>query len=228
MKIKLVVIGLILVLICPNLSAQKKNKVDTGIHFGILAGASLQTFIGTDYWGEKLSDKLNPGFHGGANITLPLLTDIYFQPGLIFSMKGAKQNVISVDITKTISLYYLEVPLNVVFRPQVGDGHLLIGVGPYAACGLFGKEKTKVSTLTTEIPVKFIADASDQPTTYVYYKRFDAGGNILFGYEFYNGIFFQLDGQLGLMKINSDYGLPNDKTSKMNLGFGISVGYRFF
>jgi hypothetical protein len=75
--------------------------------------------------------------------------------------------------------------------------------------------------------VKYLADASEEPTTYVYYRGLDAGANIFFGYEFYNGILLQLNGQMGLLKVNSDYGLPNDKTSKKNMGFGLSVGYRF-
>ncbi|MBK7478282.1 MAG: hypothetical protein IPI69_00155 [Bacteroidales bacterium] len=47
------------------------------------------------------------------------------------------------------------------------------------------------------------------------------------GYEMYNGLFAHLNGQLGLMKLNPDYSLPNDQTSKKNLGFGLSAGFRF-
>jgi hypothetical protein len=227
MKTKLFAFGLLLVFLFPQTFAQKRRKVDTGLHFGILAGAGLQTLSGTDYWGEKLSNKLNPGFHVGGNVILSIFPDLWFQPGIMFSIKGAKQDIITDNITKTVSLSYIEVPLNLVYRPQLGDGHILLGLGPYGGYGILGKERVKTGTITTELPVKYIADASEEPTTYVYYRGLDAGANIFFGYEFYNGIFLQMNGQMGFLKVNSDYGLPNDKTSKKNTGFGLSVGYRF-
>lgn len=228
MKTRLFTLGLILILLLPQVYAQKKRTVDTGIHFGIVGGFSMQTFLGTDYWGEKLPTQLTPGFNVGGNVILPIFSDFYVQPGLLFSMKGTKQDILTDDITKTTMLSYIELPLNILYRPQIGDGHLLIGLGPYAAYGIMGRERTTSGTITIEIPVRFVSDASDEPSTYAYYSGFDAGGQVLVGYEFYNGIFLHLNSQLGLTKINSDYGLPNDQTSKKNFGFGISVGYRFF
>ncbi len=61
-----------------------------------------------------------------------------------------------------------------------------------------------------------------------YVRPFDAGANLLAGYEFGFGISFQLNAQLGLLKVNPGYdGDSNDDTSVKNTGFGISVGYRF-
>ncbi|HZK92717.1 MAG TPA: hypothetical protein VFC67_00815, partial [Prolixibacteraceae bacterium] len=61
-----------------------------------------------------------------------------------------------------------------------------------------------------------------------YYKALDAGANAFVGYEMVNGIFCQLNMQLGLLKINSEYSdYPDDKTSVKNTGFGLSTGYRF-
>jgi len=227
MKTKLLAFILILTVLVPQAFAQKRRKVDTGIHFGILGGGGMQTLTGTDYWGVKLDSKLTPGFHAGGNVILSIFQDFWFQPGILFSVKGAKQNIIPDDITKTVSLSYIEVPLNLLYRPQLGDGHLLLGVGPYGGYGVLGRERVKSGTITTELTVKYLTDASEEPTTYVYYRGLDAGANIFFGYEFYNGILLQLNGQMGLLKVNSDYGLPNDKTSKKNTGFGLSVGYRF-
>lgn len=227
MKNRLLAFILIFTVLVPYTFAQKKRKIDTGIHFGILGGGGMQTLAGTDYWGVKQKNKLIPGFHGGGNVILSIFPDFWFQPGLLFSVKGARQNIINEDVTKTISLYYVEVPLNLLYRPQLGDGHLLLGLGPYGAFGVVGRERVKSGTITTELIVKYLTDASQEPTTYVYYRGLDAGVNIFFGYEFYNGIFLQMNGQMGLLKVNSDYGLPNDQTSKKNLGFGLSVGYRF-
>ena len=227
MKIKLFTFGLIFILLVPQIFAQKKRKVDEGIHFGVLGGFSFQSFSGTDYWGETLDNQLTPGFHAGGNVTFPIIADICVQSGLLYSLKGTKQNIITDDITKTTMLSYIELPVNVLYRPQLGDGHLLIGAGGYGGAGISGRERTKSGTITIELPIRFLDDASDEPTSYAYYKRFDAGVNALVGYELYSGIFFQLDGQLGLLQINSDYGLPNDQTSKKNFGFGVSAGYKF-
>jgi Outer membrane protein beta-barrel domain len=227
MKKRLLIFVLIFTVLVPQTFAQKKRKIDTGIHFGILGGGGIQTLTGTDYWGVKLDNKFTPGFHVGGNVIFSIFPDFWIQPGILFSVKGARQNIITDDITKTVSLSYVEVPLYLLYRPQLGNGHLLLGLGPYGGYGVFGRERVKSGTITTELIVKYLTDASEQPTTYVYYRGLDAGANIFFGYEFYNSILLQLNGQMGLLKVNSDYGLPNDKTSKKNFGFGLSVGYRF-
>jgi hypothetical protein len=86
---------------------------------------------------------------------------------------------------------------------------------------------TESESVTIGLAVKYLDDATGESTTYAYYRGPDAGANVLVGYEFYNQIFLQLNGQLGFLKINPDYGLLNDKASKKNMGFGLSVGYRF-
>ncbi len=228
MKTRLTTIILILSVLIPQASGQKKRvKADAGVKFGILAGGGIQTFIGENYWGDKLDNKYNPGIHAGANVLLPLSGDLWIQPGIKVSFKGSRQHIVIDDITKTTNLGYVEVPLFVLFRPQAGDGHLLLGAGPYGAYGLLGNERTKIGSVTTELKVKFRNDATNEPATYVYYRGLDAGAGALIGYELYNGLFAHLNGQMGLLKLNSDYGLPNDQTSKKNLGFSISAGFRF-
>jgi hypothetical protein len=227
MKTKLFAFILTLLVIFPQAYAQSRRKIDTGIHFGILGGINLHTITGKDYWGEKLNNNLFPGFHAGGNVILNFLPDLYLQPGLLLTVKGAKQNIITDNITKTTRLTYIEVPLNILYRPQLGDGHILLGAGPYAAYGIVGKERTKTGPITTELTVKYLNNAADRPTSYVYYRGLDAGANILIGYELYNGIFCQLNGQMGLLKLNCNYDLPNDQAFKKHMGFGLSVGYRF-
>ena len=61
-----------------------------------------------------------------------------------------------------------------------------------------------------------------------YYRPFDAGANIFFGYELSMGVFLQLNAQLGLLKINPEYSwAANSKASYKNTGYGLSIGYRF-
>ena len=229
MKAKIFTCVAIFFIVFTQASGQGRLRADTRVHPGLAAGVGLNTILGKDYWGENLDNKFLLVFNAGAdlNIPLPFIPDLYVQPGLLFSVKGARQDIITDDITKTVKLSYIEVPVNVLFRPQLGDGHLLVGAGPYAAYGILGKERTKTGAIITELSVKFTNEAIDKPTSYVYYRGLDAGANIFAGYELFNGIFFQLNVQAGLLSINSDYGLPNDKTAKRNFGFGLSAGYRF-
>ena len=227
MKIKLSVLILSSFFIWSVSAAQIPVKQKPAIRFAVQAATGFQTLTGTDYWGENLNNKSTLSYGGGINVILPLLPDLYIQPGLQIMAKGAKQDIISDDIVKKVRLNYLEMPVNMLYRPQAGNGHLLVGAGAYAAIGISGTEKTRSDNSTTSLKVKFLSDASQEPTEFVYYKAFDSGVNLLLGYEFYSNIFCQLNGQMGILKINSDYGLPNDRTSKKNLGFGLSAGYRF-
>ena len=237
MKTKLSAILILLILIVPQLFAQSRPKGDSKIGFGLIGGVNLQILNGKDFWGEQLKNKLVFGFHGGLNASIPFAPDLYFQPGLLYTVKGAQKKIFEspikgdeVAITTTINLNYIELPLNLLYRPQLGDGHIILGFGPYAAYGISGKVKTRGGNLTSNLDVKFknIVKESDSGDDFAYYRPFDAGANILAGYEFYYGVFLQLNAQVGLLKVNPEYELlTNDKTSYRNNGFGLSAGYRF-
>ncbi|MGB8490691.1 MAG: outer membrane beta-barrel protein [Bacteroidales bacterium] len=218
----------IFLLVFTQASGQGRLRADTRVHPGLTAGVGLNTIVGNDYWGNNLGNKFLLVFNGGGNVNIPLpfIPDLYVQPGVLFSVKGARKDIID-TITRTVRLSYIEVPVNVLFRPQLGDGHMLLGAGPYAAFGVVGKERTKTGARITELTVKYTNDVIDKPTTYVYYRGFDAGANIFIGYELFSGIFFQMNGQFGLLKINPDYKVSSDKAEMRNFGFNLSAGYRF-
>jgi len=62
---------------------------------GIQGGINFQNINGKDGSGEKLTNSLITGFHAGVNINIPVATDFYFQPGLLFSVKGSKNDFFS-------------------------------------------------------------------------------------------------------------------------------------
>lgn len=221
MKTKLLIFILVFTVIVPQAFAQKRRKNDNDMRIGLLGGINIQNFYGKNSNGDDLNYNLMPGFHAGANINLPVGADLFIQPGLLFSNKGARQEIIT-DQIRTTKLYYIEVPLNLLYRPQLGDGHLLLGCGPYGAYGIMGKE---INSPYGTVPVKFLNKADLNNNSYIYYKPFDTGINILAGYEMFNGIFINLNTQMGLLKINSYY--IEDQASKKNIGFGLSAGYRF-
>ena len=174
---------------------------------------NFQNLNGKDSDGDKLDNELKTGFNAGVNAEIPVGIDFYLQPGLLFSTKGAKYDFQGVEATQTIS--YLELPVNFLYKPELGEGRLLLGFGPYAAYAVGGKIKGG----GTDIDMEFGNEVGET-------KPFDAGANLLAGYEFSNNFSFQLNAGLGLINM---YNRPtgDSETSVKNTGFGVSLGYRF-
>ena len=106
----------------------------------------------------------------------------------------------------TVNLSYLELPLNLIYKPALGTGHLLLGFGPYVALGVGGKVKYEDGGSSQQQDVKFKNEVKASDAIDVaYFKPLDAGANFLVGYEFNNKLSFQLNTQLGLTKINPEY-----------------------
>ncbi|HEX2919625.1 MAG TPA: porin family protein [Bacteroidales bacterium] len=189
---------------------------------GMLAGINFQNLNGEDGSGDKLENNLIIGFHAGANILMPISPEIYFQPGLLFSTKGAAN-----DDTQDIKykLNYVELPLNLVYRGQLRESYVLLGFGPYAAMAVNGK--VDFDNVSRDIEFTNKVESGD-PLTTPYMKRFDAGANIFAGYEFSGGLFFQLNAQLGLLNLTpQDERLLGNESIVKNTGFGLSAGFRF-
>ena len=192
----------------------------------IRGGVNFQNINGKDASGDKLENKIIPGFNVGIMAEASIAPQFFFQTGLLYSTKGAKSE--DVLITSKINLGYLEVPFHFLFKPVLGNGHFILGVGPYAGFALTGKGTLEVGGKESDINIKFqkTVDESDSSSDY-YFKRFDAGANLFAGYEFAGGLSFQLNTQLGLLDINPEYSGVNDETKWNNTGYGISLGYRF-
>lgn len=204
--------------------AQSASVQTGGTTFGVRAGLNLQNINGRDESDDRLENKLVPRFHVGVNAEIPVAPEFYVQPGILFSTKGAKFDE-SFSGDPKLNLSYIEVPINFLYKPTLGAGKLLVGFGPYFAYGIGGKVKTEGEDV--DVKFKGKVKAGDDPNL-VYFKPFDAGANILFGYEFSNRFSAQLNAQLGLVNINSDYdGFPDSDARAANTGFGVSVGYRF-
>jgi hypothetical protein len=186
--------------------------------FGIRAGVNFQNINGKDAAGNDLKNDLLTGINAGINAEIPLSSGFYLQPGALYSTKGAKLN----DGNK-LKLSYIEVPVNFVYKPILGSGNMLLGFGPYVGFGINGKVESPNGSSEA---VKFSKDY-DATSGSPQFKRFDAGGNLLAGYEFANNVSFQVNAQLGLADINPNTTAANDKTKFNNTGFGLSLGYRF-
>jgi Outer membrane protein beta-barrel domain len=206
---------------CFFVNAQSK-KQSSGVSFGIRAGVNLQNINGRDELDNKQENKLVPRFHAGVNAELPLADDFFVQPGVLFSTKGTKFKGSDVKL----NLSYIEVPINLLYKPTLGSGKLLLGFGPYVAFAVSGKLKPENGndrsiTFKNEISIAEAISGN-------YLRGFDAGGNLLFGYELSSNLSVQLNAQLGLLNIYPDIdGVTNNNRINKNTGFGLSVGYRF-
>lgn len=224
---KTIQVTLILVFTLFITSVMAQSDVPGKTSFAVLGGVNFQNLNGKDNSGDKLENDLIVGYHFGVNVQIPVAPEFYFQPGLQFSTKGAKNTVSA--ITNTYKLSYIELPLNFVYKGLLGKGYFMIGLGPYVAYGVGGKAIYEGGSSTSESKIKFKNEVvSGDPLSTVYIKPFDAGGDIFFGYEMAGGLFVQLNAQLGMINIRPDnYLLPDDSSTLKNTGYGISLGYRF-
>jgi hypothetical protein len=206
MKNRLLSIVLILALSASFAIAQEPGRVS----FGVLGGVNFQNLNGKLSSGDKLENDMLMGFHGGVNVQLPIAPEFYFQPGVMFAVKGAKNTatILGREFTDEIKLNYIEVPLNLVYKGALGNGFVMLGFGPYVAYGISGKQVFEGNSVTYERGVD--------------YNAFDAGANIFVGFEMASGIFLQLDTQFGMLDID-----PDENQTAKNTGFGLSLGYRF-
>jgi len=221
--------SLILILLLTGSIAIAQSTVKSS--FGILGGVNFQNLNGTDANGDKLTNDIIVGYHAGVNVQIPIAPQFYFQPGLIYSTKGAKNtsSVLGTTYTSTTKISYIEMPLNLVYKGALGNGFVMVGFGPYVGYGIGGKVKIEGGSVTVENDIVFknTVESGDGLLT-PYFKALDIGGNIFAGFEISKGLFFQLNAQLGMVKINpEDKRINDDKSSVKNTGYGLSLGYRF-
>lgn len=221
-KIFLICIG-----VFTSLLVMTQNAEKPAITFAVLAGPNFQNFSGKDFNGNDLNGSGIVGFHAGVNAQIRFVPDFYFQPGLLYSTKGAeiKDNL----ITGTYKLTYLELPLNLVYKSSLGSGYIMLGFGPYVGYGIKGNATyvTGSGSVDSKVEFKNVVEAND-PLTNTYIKKLDVGANAFAGYEMAGGLFIQLNTQFGLINISpDDTRFPEGETALKNIGFGLSLGYRF-
>lgn len=198
--------------------------------FGIFAGINFQNINGKDASGIELENDLVLRYNAGVNFEIPIAPEFYIQPGLQFIAKGTKgpmmytTNSETHTINRELKMNYLEVPISFVFKPLLGNGHMILGFGPYISYALNGKATFTGETVPADVDIQFMKSAPiNDPNNLIYFKRMDMGANFFVGYQLANGINILLNSQLGLANINSN---TSTKMSNKNTGFGLALGYR--
>ncbi|MBZ4190086.1 porin family protein [Niabella beijingensis] len=212
------------------------------VQFGVRAGVNFSNAVVRDADDNKMPTNLLTGFHAGVTAELPLGDEFAVSPGLLFNTKGYQYKVTSDGLTVTVNQhpYYLELPVNFLYKPELGNGRLLLGAGPYLAYGIGGRWKGKGAmgntTTSRSGSLEFKNDISSTDSSYLDYnnlkklpygKPFDVGAALLAGYEFSNKFSVQLNGQMGLLNIAPKVDGKETGERLKNMQFGLSVGYKF-
>ena len=195
--------------------------------FGVKAGLNLSNFlIKNDNFHNDT--KMNPGFHFGPTIEIPIDEMFSFESGLLLSTKGMKisekENYMgsSIEFIQKVNLYYLDIPLTAKATFDIGGSKIYGTFGPYVGMGLSGKSKTEYTqngeNRTTEEEINFGSNEGEDN-----FMRLDYGLTAGAGIEL-KSIQIGISYNLGLANI-INYS-DNENTIK-NRVLGVSVGYKF-
>lgn len=168
---------------------------------------------------------------------LPLASFLSVQPGLLFTGKGSKtQSGNTSDATyyrASTNPYYIEMPVNLVFKTPAVPVKFFAGAGPYIAVGIAGKNKVEGKFLGTSFNSENkIEWSNDDPSTFNYeegagygiMKRFDYGLNGLAGIETKPAV-ISLNYGLGLAKLQSGSNSSADEKNKHRV-LSLTIGFR--
>ena len=196
---KKIYLFIVMALIGSNVYAQ-----DNG--FGVRAGVNIASM--TNY-----NSKV--GLHVGGMYRLQLSSNVpvFFEPGVMFQLKGGK--LTQSGVSSTLNLAYVEVPAVFAYQFQLNETWAIQpALGPYFAFGIGGKSKDSYSYEGVSQEEEYDIFGDDGA------KRFDFGLGVGAALEF-GKMFVGLDGLFGLTKMYDGDGAPKNTT------IALSVGYKF-
>ncbi len=154
-------------------------------------------------------------FHIGGFAEYAITESLYIRPELLISGKGLKLEL--GNTTYKSSPTYLDIPVLVGYKANLGAVTVFGQAGPYFGIALGGKKVEDDGSEKTTEDIKFGDDSNSD------LKRGDFGLNFGAGVEFNPGVQVSLNYGLGL----SDIYPTSEEGSSKNRVFSLSVGYRF-
>jgi outer membrane protein OmpA-like peptidoglycan-associated protein len=170
------------------------------------------------------------GFHIGLLAEAPFFksSSLYFRTGMIYINKGRNYSSSFDTVSSTLKgvngsqfVNYMEVPVNILFKTDLGKkSRLVIGGGPYISFLFSGKEVTSIRYSSGD--VDNIENTSLKvPRSQGHYKNVDMGVNAFAGVEF-GRLFVNADFSKGL----TDFYNTHDNTGSFkHQVVGATVGF---
>ena len=205
------------------------------VQFGIKGGLNLAKITLKDLGGA--TQKMLPSFHIGAIVDYNTSNNVALEAGLFVSGKGTKLEAtasdggISVTGKESISPLYIEIPINAVYKVDLGTSKLRLFAGPYLGFGISGKIKEEYTATGLPAGTTLASLGFPNTSTDIKYgtgtdsnlKSTDFGINIGAGIELSK---LMISAQYGLGLTNLDPQGSSDNDMK-NRVIGISVGFLF-
>jgi hypothetical protein len=194
------------------------------VKFGLQGGLNLSNVTEKDKDVTYSKDyKSKPGFNLGVTAEFSKSEKLSFESGLFFSTKGHKVEDTGIKIT--VNFNYLEVPVNVIYKIDLGSSKVFLKAGPYFGYAVSGKVKANEKIFddangnpTDEITIKFGNDKDNDNL-----KAIDYGLNFGAGVEF-NQMTLGFQYGLGLANLALD---TSNSYKMSNKVMAVSIGYRF-
>jgi len=212
-----------------------------------LAGAYNKMTDNKNVWGATSITSSTFGGRFGIIGDYGITEHVYVQPGVFYTIRSNKEtantsltinvpvstfNVAangSVNMAQKSKFSYIEVPVYLTYKwGQPGSGRFFIGIAPYVAYGIGGKQTvTQDIGLSAALVLNYDSSLRDtKSNTFANdsfgYKNMDYGFKICEGYEFSGGFYFRAEFGLGLSNL-SNY--PGAKSH--NMGVDLAIGYLF-
>jgi hypothetical protein len=200
-----------------------------GVNFATISGSGTenQTVPGTNLIAHSGSIT---SFNVGVFIDVKM-GHFSLQPGVNFTGKGGTFNGITGQlpngsvstVDSKYNLYYVQVPVNVLYHVPFVVGDFYIGAGPYVGLGVYGKHKQSADNNSNGTHTYFSSDEKVKFGDTEDIKPYDLGANAIAGIKLKGGLLLNLNYDLGLSNILPDADGRNFKTRTL----GVSAGFVF-
>jgi len=185
------------------------------LNLGVKGGMIMSNF-----YGDELNEtNLKIGFNVGLLADYEINQSSAIQSGLFFLTKGSQYHGSfgSISGEVTVNPMYLQIPLHYAYKISVTPGtRVVLHAGPYAAYGVGGKTKGKVSIGDNSLASKGVDVFGDDG-----FKPFDAGLGLGVGAEF-GSFLVDLGWDMGLVNITR-----SDNVTVKNQSAYLSIGFKF-
>lgn len=195
----------------------------------VKGGLNMATMLMKDNDDTYSDDfKLNPGFHVGATVDIPVAGIFSLETGALLSTRGFRINEketydgYTIEMKEAVNLYYLNVPLMAKLSFDVGSVKINGVLGPYVDVGLFGNAKMELKgggeTVKDEVAIHWGSDEAEDD-----FKRLDYGATVGAGVDI-KGFLVGVSYSYGLANISA---YTEDGATTNNRVLALSLGYRF-